>query len=1562
MAKMKGTTDSGSSDKSSTNFDDVAATNKKVLEQLNEISNQSASFFNVAREAALKFIGTAEELSSVLSEQCEKVKCFEVMSKSLDAAAESSKQFTNAISKQAISVKKLAENAGFKKSGSGYANKNNMFEQLSESSKHAKVGVLALGGAIKLLGAGFSLVKGIISTIGSVIGKLIGVVVSAGKAIFNFVVGIYETMFDMANDYIQLILALQREKENIRESFGDTSKSVGKAVVDMGNQLFAGGAAGLAGMQLFESGVEAMQAAHELAKAGGAAYEKIIGQFSGTGINNIYGFAHGLGLTNEELGKMMSLSVTEDKQLEGMLASVEKYARGMSTVFGKTGGSFKSISRDMVKAKIDVKNFANVSDKDLAVAAQSARSLGVELDKLTGILDAFDQFDSAAENVSKLSQAFGLNLDTMELLNASTPTEKIDIIKRSFAAAGKSVENLDKRSLNYLATTLHLDPALVQQTMSTKNQGAAMGDLKTKAASVESQMISTTDALKDVMKDIKLFIREMTNDSKGFFATFFEGFTEGIVMNQRFKSSITSMAQAIIDVKLAGRQAGDAFVEYFPGIKEMLEGLKTVMPVIGKLFERYSKSISDFFKALREGGPSVRSLFGKLKGDTVQFFQEAGPGGRMFAAGATSFLSTVGRIFQEAVAALINSMTDMLQAVLIKFGNWLEEDPSKKAKQGGERVGMVFMDGVWKKIKESPIGQAFEDMGNRLGPPMEKIIHLLGEKIKTYFATHKTEIAEAIAGVLVLAIGGMLFSSLPMMLIAAIKKAFQGGGATTASNGISSAVATVVESGVTTGVTTGMAAVPAAAARSITTTSVGTLSNAMSMALYRNATTASNAGMNAGVMLESEGVSIAANTAHSASVAFTTTESKVLSEAAKVGGKTGMFYKAFNVLGYGKGGSLPLAEQVVAGQIKNGVARIGIKAGSALGAGLKTVTSGWGGLAAQATFGVAEHYYDAIGNYKTAAAASLGGAMLTGAAVGGAIGTVVPVVGNALGAGVGAAVAGIWMFADHSFRDKLLDGKVAGQENMSKNFTSNVQQFLDTTALQDRLAATLLTADSTRDEHITAAKNIKEVSQELIDSQKEIYKELEEIITDRAPAEKAFNDTVVKALRTAAAAAPSTSFEQFENIIKMKQDEDAKVLQKISGDDADKLERFRVLHKAVIDGVGYHDISAESMKKLSSEDPNVAADHMKLLVRELEKDADASEMVVSVRLAIATAHLKNANVAANAVRAAAAAAAAAPSAADAAAAKKQNDAEREDVLGRVGFGAETTKMDVISLEKRLNDINTLNKKITGKGPLGASTINETIAEMRTALSSINWSIIDGPTALDGMKTAFDSMRMLRGILTMLDGFDDSAVRAANSLKRFGKIDKAESPAGILYANSSQLSRVVKAMAEAFTGIETITTTWENEFLAMSLTEVAAKVDELATSSAKIAKSIKRYTDEVMGVNTDAMKIAARVLIDNMAEFRTEIDNVLQDEQSTVKVDLTTHDGVLSGKYLHVVQTVPLNLTVQVDVSMKTDDIEKMILSQKNSIFLEGLNDVAKLGAVAGVVATHGSKVIVMPKT
>ena len=1556
MAKRKGTADSGSNDKSSTKAADVAASNKQVLEQLNEISNQSANFFNVAREAALKFIGTAGELSNVLSEQCEKVKCFEAMSKSLESAEESSNQFTAVISKQAIAVKKLAENAGFKKSGSGYAAKNNVFEQLSESSKRAKIGVLALGGAIKLLGAGFSLVKGIISTIGSVVGKLIGLVVSAGKAIFNFVVGIYETMFDMANDYIQLILALQREKENIRESFGDTSKSVGKAVVDMGNQLFAGGAAGLAGMQLFESGVEAMVAAHELAKAGGAAFEKIIGQFSGTGINNIYAFQHGLGLTNEELGKMMSLSVTEDKQLEGMLANVEKYARGMSSAFGKTGGSFKSISRDMVKAKIDVKNFANVSDKDLAVAAQSARSLGVELDKLTGILDAFDQFDSAAENVSKLSQAFGLNLDTMQLMNASTPTEQIDIIKRSFAAAGKSVENLDKRSLNYLATTLHLDPALVQQTMSTKNQGAAMGDLKTKAASVESQMISTTDALKDVMKDIKLFIREMTNDSKGFFATFFEGFTEGIVMNQRFKSSMTSMAEAIIAVKLAGRQAGDAFVEYFPGIKEMLEGLKTVMPIIGKLFQQYSKSISDFFKALREGGPSVSSLFGKLKGDTKKFFQEAGPGGRMFADGATSFLSTVGRIFQEAVAALINSMTDMLEAVLIKFGNWLEEDPSKKAKQGGERVGMVFMDGMWKKIKESPIGQAFNDMGKRLGPPMEKIINLLGEKIKTYFENNKVGIAKAIAGVLVLAIGGILFSSLPMMLVGAIKRAFEGGGAGAASNGIASAVSTVVERGATTGVTTGMASLGRTAGTSITTSSAGTLSHAMESALAPNASSA-------GVMLESEGVSIATTAGRNATTAFATTESKVLGEAAKIGGKSGMFSKAFSVLGYGKGG-LTVAEKVVAGQITSGTAKIGIKAATALGtglkglgAGLKGVVSGWGGLAAQATLGVAESYYDAIGNYRTAAVANLGSATLTGASIGGLVGSVIPVAGTALGAGIGASLGLVYKFADSSFRTKLIDGKVTGQNNMSKNFTSDVQEFLDVTSLEDKLAATLLNETSTREQHISAAKNTKEAAASIIDAQKDIYTEITDAITDLPLAEAAYNNSVGKAMSTMSKAASSTSFAAFANVIKMKQDADAEVLKKQAKGDPERVEKFRFLQHAILNGTSYGAMNIDSMRKLFSENETERAEHLALLMNEIGND---DEMKASVYLALTTHRLQQANRDADEVRKARGQAGEQEAIADKAIADKQEkDAEIEGILGRLGFGSETVKMDVISLENRLNDINTLNKKITGPGPLNAKTIDATIAEMRTALSGITWSIVD-PTVADGMKSAFDSMRMLRGILTMLDGFDDGAVRAANSLKRFGKIDKAGSPAQILYANSSQLSQVVKAMAEAFTGIETITTTWENEFLAMSLTEVAAKVDELATSSAKIAKSIKRYTDEVMGVNTDAMKLAARVLIDNMAEFRTEIDNVLKDEQSTLKVDLTGNGGVLSGKYLHVVQTVPLNLTVQVDVSMKTDDIEKMILSQTKSIFLDGLNDVAKQGAIAATAIHHGGAIIVTP--
>ena len=63
-----------------------------------------------------------------------------------------------------------------------------------------------------------------------------------------------------------------------------------------------------------------------------------------------------------------------------------------------------------------------------------------------GVVDRFDNFEDAARGAAQLTQAFGLQLDALELMKAQDPAERVEMLRKSFSSAGRSIENADKCS------------------------------------------------------------------------------------------------------------------------------------------------------------------------------------------------------------------------------------------------------------------------------------------------------------------------------------------------------------------------------------------------------------------------------------------------------------------------------------------------------------------------------------------------------------------------------------------------------------------------------------------------------------------------------------------------------------------------------------------------------------------------------------------------------------------------------------------------------------------------------------------------------------------------------------------------------------------------------------------------------------------------------------------------------------------------------------------------------------------------------------------------------------
>lgn len=699
--------------------------NTEASKSLKDFNEQSSTAFHIAAEAVRLYASTLKDTVDSTQELNERLKDssgdyeknIEKIREGLGLSKQSLSQFTDEIKKQGKSQEEAAKAAGFKKTGSGQDGKNNVYEQIAKSSKAAKIGLVALHGAVKLLSSAFKLISFTISGVIDVISSGIKLVASLATGIFDFVMDLWEGLFDMSKQMMQQSADYARAIEEVRDKFGDVSQGVGKAVVNMGNQMFAGTTAGLSGFALFEDKADALRKMSEMASAGGAAFELLIDQFKGQNLNALYAFKQGLGLTNEEFAGLARNAIVTGRPLKEITLEIQKYARGLSKEFGGSAQAFKSFSRDIAKARMDVKHFANVATKDLAKATAYARSLGLELEKIVGIMDAFDTFDAAAENVAKLSQAFGVNLDVMELMSAKTPDEQIDMLKKSFAAAGKSIESMNRQELSYLATTLKLDEATTQQLLSSKNQGASMDRVKKSTQSLEQQMLSMGSAMKDLMKEIPRVIREFQSESKGFFSAFIEGIGIGIVRSGPFRDMLKDIGKAIIQVRNAGIRLGQAFVKYFPGIQKMMDSLGNIMPKIGDLFDRWSNTVVKFFQNLKSGKPVVEGLIDSLVGDTKGFFKDIGKDGDDFLNGLSETMSAVGQILKEVFIKIVNTLADVISGGLNALADALEGKNNPLENLGMPKINT-------KKISDAfaPIGEALTNAFTKVKPALVRVL------------------------------------------------------------------------------------------------------------------------------------------------------------------------------------------------------------------------------------------------------------------------------------------------------------------------------------------------------------------------------------------------------------------------------------------------------------------------------------------------------------------------------------------------------------------------------------------------------------------------------------------------------------------------------------------------------------------------------------------------------------------------------------------------------------------------------------------------------------------------
>jgi len=548
-------------------------------------------------------------------------------------------------------------------------------------------------------------------------------IIGVGRSFLSFPMALFATIANKAAELLNGSTALRQAYENVRKTFGDLSKNESKSVLTSFKQLRASSSS-LGGSTLSLSRIygygpdglaKALEELTETAHAMGPVFGLLKKSFE-TNADDLLIYQKGLGLTAEQMKSFGSIAIATGTPLEDLLKETGNLALQMGDKFGI---SSKELGRDLGYMTQNMGKFGSMTKTQMVTSTVFTRKLGLEIKELEGLISKFDDFESTAEGASRLAQAFGMNVDALEMMKEQDPAKRLDMLRKSFAATGKSIENMSRQERALLAETSGLDENTVALALSTKNMGLSYDQVQKEAEKSNKKQKSQAEIMQGLSENIERFV-ESIQHSGSFLTQFLNGFMRGISRSKVFREALHDMATALRAVYQFGIKVGEVFVTAFPGVEGMIRSIGNFVKLITTASKTGGGAISGFFEAFStaEGAKrKVSELFDLFMGVGVQ----AGGPLSEFNKSYTEFLNGIAngiaaiipKIADELVEA-INETINSLDAAFAAFG----DEAKSKAISPGARILFSLFEGITKVVP--------------------KLIELVGAVLLKLFTNEKT--------------------------------------------------------------------------------------------------------------------------------------------------------------------------------------------------------------------------------------------------------------------------------------------------------------------------------------------------------------------------------------------------------------------------------------------------------------------------------------------------------------------------------------------------------------------------------------------------------------------------------------------------------------------------------------------------------------------------------------------------------------------------------------------------------------------------------------------------------
>ena len=169
-----------------------------------------------------------------------------------------------------------------------------------------------------------------------------------------------------------------------------------------------------------------------------------------------------------------------------------------------TGISSKIIAGNISGMMSDVKTFGNMTVEEMSEAAAAIAKVGLEVTDVAGLVGKFSTFEGAAESVSKLTQVFGVQMDTMKYMTASfeSPGEMLSMIQKDFEMAGVDMANMSIIQKRILADATGMDVEAIERLHGAAGSGLSQFTSQISEATAGVGSSEINGALANASEDI----------------------------------------------------------------------------------------------------------------------------------------------------------------------------------------------------------------------------------------------------------------------------------------------------------------------------------------------------------------------------------------------------------------------------------------------------------------------------------------------------------------------------------------------------------------------------------------------------------------------------------------------------------------------------------------------------------------------------------------------------------------------------------------------------------------------------------------------------------------------------------------------------------------------------------------------------------------------------------------------------------------------------------------------------------------------------------------------------